>query len=50
MNNKQAKKLRKAANLVSLIQKKPISEIHNEMKQIHKSLTKNEKFKIKKQP
>lgn len=46
MNNKQAKKLRKAARAMSLIrQNVSTSEIYNDLKQIHKNLNKNEKAK-----
>jgi hypothetical protein len=46
MNNKQAKKLRKAARAMSVIrQNVSTSEIYNDLKQIHKGLNKNEKAK-----
>ena len=46
MNNKQAKKLRKAAKAMSAIRQNiSTSEIYNDLKQIHKNLNKNEKAK-----
>lgn len=45
MNNKQAKKLRKAAKAISLVQQTPEQKIYNNLKQIHKGLNKNQKSK-----
>lgn len=45
MNNKQAKKLRKAAKAISLANQAPEQKVYNNLKQIHKGLNKNQKSK-----
>ena len=46
MNNKQAKKLRKAARALSFIQKNANPKVvYKEFKEIHSKLNKNEKSK-----
>lgn len=43
MNRKQAKKIRKVAKAFSTLYGKDEDKLYNEMKQIHKTLTKTQK-------